>query len=167
MPRDTLSAVFAALADPTRRAILERLIRGEATVGELVEALSSEREAATGGAGSVPLDAKTQAVVQEQGYELDSVVPDGRALVVRNTANVHTGGTIVDVTDRLHPELARVAMAVAEVIDIPVVGVDLIVPAVDGPDYVVIEANEQPGLANHEPQPTAERFVDLLFPETA
>jgi hypothetical protein len=30
----------------------------------------------------------------------------------------------------------------------------------------VIEANEQPGLANHEPQPTVERFVDLLFPGT-
>ena len=31
-------------------------------------------------------------------------------------------------------------------------------------DYVFIEANERPGLANHEPQPTAERFIDLLFP---
>jgi hypothetical protein len=29
-----------------------------------------------------------------------------------------------------------------------------------------LEANERPGLANHEPQPTAARFVDLLFPET-
>ncbi len=26
------------------------------------------------------------------------------------------------------------------------------------------EANERPGLANHEPQPTAARFLDLLFP---
>jgi hypothetical protein len=40
------------------------------------------------------------------------------------------------------------------------------VPDVSGPDYVFIEANERPGLANHEPQPTAERFVDLLFPAT-
>jgi hypothetical protein len=32
------------------------------------------------------------------------------------------------------------------------------------PDYVFIEANERPGLANHEPQPTAEKFLDLLFP---
>jgi hypothetical protein len=31
---------------------------------------------------------------------------------------------------------------------------------------VVIEGNEQPGLANHEPRPTAQRFIDLLFPET-
>ncbi len=34
-PADPLSAVFGALADPTRRAILERLVVGEATVGEL------------------------------------------------------------------------------------------------------------------------------------
>ena len=34
-PSDQLSATFAALADPTRRAILARLARGEATVGEL------------------------------------------------------------------------------------------------------------------------------------
>lgn len=37
MPTDQLSATFSALADPTRRAILARLSRGEATVTELAE----------------------------------------------------------------------------------------------------------------------------------
>jgi DNA-binding transcriptional ArsR family regulator len=37
MAVDQLSTTFAALADPTRRAILERLADGEATVGELAE----------------------------------------------------------------------------------------------------------------------------------
>ncbi len=37
MPTDHLSATFAALADPTRRAILARLARGEANVMELAE----------------------------------------------------------------------------------------------------------------------------------
>src|SRR5687768_17166658 len=37
MPTDQLSRTFAALADPTRRAILARLSEGEATVGELAE----------------------------------------------------------------------------------------------------------------------------------
>jgi DNA-binding transcriptional ArsR family regulator len=35
VPVDQLSATFAALADPTRRAILARLVEGEATVTEL------------------------------------------------------------------------------------------------------------------------------------
>jgi DNA-binding transcriptional ArsR family regulator len=37
MPVDQLSSTFAALADPTRRAILGRLAEGEATVNELAE----------------------------------------------------------------------------------------------------------------------------------
>ena len=37
MATDTLSLTFAALSDPTRRAILARLAQGEATVKELAE----------------------------------------------------------------------------------------------------------------------------------
>ena len=87
-------------------------------------------------------------------------------LRVRATANLHTGGTLHDVTDALHPVLRAAACRAARAIDIPVVGLDFMVPDVEGPDYAVIEANERPGLANHEPQPTAERFIDLLFPNT-
>jgi DNA-binding transcriptional ArsR family regulator len=37
MENDSLSTTFAALADPTRRAILARLATGEATVNQLAE----------------------------------------------------------------------------------------------------------------------------------
>ncbi|AVT39724.1 helix-turn-helix transcriptional regulator [Plantactinospora sp. BB1] len=37
MARDTLTVAFAALADPTRRAILDRLLHGDASVTELAE----------------------------------------------------------------------------------------------------------------------------------
>ena len=37
MPTDELSTTFAALADPTRRAILARLVEGECSVTELAE----------------------------------------------------------------------------------------------------------------------------------
>ncbi|HWH51370.1 MAG TPA: metalloregulator ArsR/SmtB family transcription factor [Gemmatimonadaceae bacterium] len=40
MPTDSLSLAFAALADPTRRAILARLATGECTVGELARPFS-------------------------------------------------------------------------------------------------------------------------------
>jgi DNA-binding transcriptional ArsR family regulator len=39
MPTDQLSRTFAALADPTRRAMLARLATGEATVGQLADPL--------------------------------------------------------------------------------------------------------------------------------
>jgi len=85
-------------------------------------------------------------------------------LRVRRTANLHTGGTLHDVTGQVHHALVEAGIKAARAIDIPVVGIDLMVPSPLQPDYAFIEANERPGLANHEPQPTAERFMDLLFP---
>jgi D-alanine-D-alanine ligase-like ATP-grasp enzyme len=135
-------------------------------VAELVRATSRRRERATGGESRIPLDDTTVAVVADAGYALEDVPPDGERIRVRRTANLHTGGTIVDVTDRLHPVIADAAVRAASALGIPVTGLDFLVPDVDGPDYVFIEANERPGLANHEPQPVVERFVDLIFPET-
>ena len=109
----------------------------------------------------------TRDVVASAGYCLDDVLENGVTLAVRRTANLHTGGTIHDITDDLHPAVAAAAVEVAQAIGIPVVGVDFVVHGFDSPDHVVIEANEQPGLANHEPRPTVARFIDLLFPETA
>jgi D-alanine-D-alanine ligase-like ATP-grasp enzyme len=137
---------------------------GQHTVTELIETASRRREAETGGASRIPLDEHTLEVVREAGYEPDDVLPDGVELTVGRTANFHTGGTIHDVTAVLHPALTEVAVNVARAIQIPVVGVDLIVGDPRSPGGVVVEANEQPGLANHEPQPTAQRFVNLLFP---
>ena len=102
--------------------------------------------------------------MEAAGFTLDSLLPANQTLQVRRTANLHTGGVLVDVTDQLHPALRDAAVTAARALEIPVVGMDLLVPAVDQPDYVIIEANERPGLANHEPQPTAECFIDLLFP---
>ena len=70
-------------------------------------------------------------------------------------------------TGEIHPDLAAAGEAAARALDIPVTGLDLIVPDLARRDYRLIEANERPGLANHEPQPTAERFMDFLFPQTA
>lgn len=47
MQADTLSTTFAALADPTRRAILARLSRGEASVTELAEPFAMTLPAVT------------------------------------------------------------------------------------------------------------------------
>ena len=133
----------------------------------LIEKQSRRRAAATDGESHIPLDQETERCVRQAGYTLDSILGENQRLVVRKAANLHTGGTIHDVTDRLHPTLRKAAVDAARAIDIPVTGLDFIVPEVDGPEYAIIEANERPGLANHEPQPTAERFIDLLFPQTA
>nr|WP_232372250.1 N-acetylglutaminylglutamine synthetase [Acuticoccus mangrovi] len=139
---------------------------GQSTVGTLIEKQSRRRASATGGEASIPLDGETERCLKAQGLTMDSVPDDGREVQVRRTANLHTGGTIHDVTDHVHPALVSAAVRVSRAIDIPVVGVDLMVPSHRESAYRFIEANERPGLANHEPQPTAERFIDLLFPQS-
>ncbi len=137
---------------------------GARTAQTLIEKQSRRRGAATGGESSIPIDEETRRCLREAGYTLGSVIPADLTVTVRGTANLHTGGTMHDVTDELHPVLTDVAERAAERLSIPVVGLDLIVQDPKQPDYVIIEANERPGLANHEPQPTAQRFLDLLFP---
>jgi GNAT-family acetyltransferase (TIGR03103 family) len=141
---------------------------GTETVAELIDAYNRHRSTSIGANSVVPLDDDvTRDTLRAAGFpDPNQVVPAGVAVTVRGTANVHTGGTITDVTDDLHPDLAQLAVSATLAVDLPVAGVDLIVDALDGPTGVIIEVNEQPGLANHEPRPTAARFVDLLFPET-
>jgi GNAT-family acetyltransferase (TIGR03103 family) len=139
---------------------------GEHTIRQLIEKYSRRRMAATGGESKVPLDTETERCIAAQGYSLADTLPSGESLPVRKTANLHTGGTIHDCTRRVHPELEGAAVIAAKALAIPVVGLDLAVPDIEGPEYAIIEANERPGLANHEPQPTAEKFIDLLFPTT-
>ncbi|MDF3838135.1 N-acetylglutaminylglutamine synthetase [Cupriavidus basilensis] len=140
---------------------------GATDLKTLIERHSARRAAATGGESRIPIDAETGRCIAAQGLGMTSVPKAGQRVPVRKTANLHTGGTLHDVTAQLHPVLREAAVTAARALRIPVVGLDFLVPAHDRPEYVVIEANERPGLANHEPQPTAERFVDLLFPFTA
>jgi len=140
---------------------------GQHSIRDLIEKQSRRRRLQTGGESSIPLDDETARVIGTQGYQLDDIPPAGEVVLVRKTANLHTGGNIVDVTSEMNPELARVAERAARALEIPVTGLDLLVEDIHGTEYAIIEANERPGLANHEPQPTAERFVDFLFPQTA
>lgn len=139
---------------------------GSKTVRQLIEGLSRRRAAATGGESCIPTDAETERCIAAAGYDWDDVLPSGQPLEVRRTANLHTGGTLHDVTDLLHPRIVEASIAAAKALDTPVVGLDFIVKAPVLDEFIFIEANERPGLANHEPQPVVERFLDLLFPHT-
>ncbi|MEE2526560.1 N-acetylglutaminylglutamine synthetase [Hyphobacterium sp. HN65] len=140
---------------------------GKAPVRKLIEGLSRRRIAATDGESRIPIDTETERCVAQAGYSLDDILPQDVTIDVRKTANLHTGGTLHDVTEDLSPVIADASVKAAEWLDIPVVGLDYIVSDPASDSFIFIEANERPGLANHEPQPTAERFIDLLFPQTA
>ena len=139
---------------------------GRHPVAELVPATSRRRERATGGESRIPLD---------ESPPRWSPTPAGRWTTSRPTASAsacggrrtctpaapsRTSPTSCTRRSPRPPSGPRRRWASRSP------GIDFLVPDVAGPDYVFIEANERPGLANHEPQPVVERFVDLLFPET-
>ena len=74
---------------------------------------SRRREAATAGESRIPLDRETERCVQEAGFSMDDILPYGDYLTVRKTANLHTGGTIHDVTAKLHPTVVQAAIRAA------------------------------------------------------
>jgi GNAT-family acetyltransferase (TIGR03103 family) len=139
---------------------------GKDTIHELVKAKNEHLFRTTSGESQIPINAETERVIRHQNVSWNDIQPEGKELQVCKTANYHTGGTIIDVTDEVSASLRTAAEKASHVLNIPVVGLDFIAPDFSGEDYVIIEANERPGLANHEPQPTAERFIDFLFPDT-
>jgi len=139
---------------------------GEHTIIELIKKQSRRREQATQGESKIKIDDELRHTINSAGYSLDDVLGKDVELKVKEGASLHQGGTLHDVTDELHPDLAEAAREAARVLHIPVVGIDLMVKSPSKPDYAIIQANERPGLANHEPQPTAEKFIDFLFPQS-
>jgi DNA-binding transcriptional ArsR family regulator len=81
MSTDPLSTTFAALADPTRRAILERLAEGDATVGELAGPFAM----------SLPAISKHLTVLERAGLVAKS--RDGQRKYCRITATPLQGAT--------------------------------------------------------------------------
>ncbi|MCF7845638.1 MAG: N-acetylglutaminylglutamine synthetase [Candidatus Peribacteraceae bacterium] len=154
--------VAAAIRQPA-----EIIGTGQHTIRQLIQKQSRRRSASTQGASKIPIDDETKRCVRQAGFKLADTLAKGKRLQVRRTANLHTGGTMHDVTPELHPHLKKVAERAARVLDIPVVGLDLIIDSPKKNKYCIIEANERPGLANHEPQAPVEEFLDFLYPQTA
>jgi cyanophycin synthetase len=164
--------VAAALREPA-----QVLGDGRATVAELVAAVNRDPRRSDGHAtvlSWIKLDALGLAVLAEQGYTPESVPPRGDRVLLRRNANLSTGGTATDVTDRVHPEVAARAVEAAQVVGLDIAGVDVVAEDIgrplEGQGGAVVEVNAGPGLRMHlepsagKPRPVGEAVVDLLFP---
>lgn len=135
---------------------------GKTTITQLVKDENSK----AGRINKIPLNFETKRCVGLEGYAMRDILEEGVTIFVRKNTNEHTGSIPVDVTDRISPALRRISEKIADVLSIPVIGIDFFVPEIEGDDYSIIEVNSRPGLDGHEPQPVAEKFIDFLFPES-
>jgi cyanophycin synthetase len=119
-------------------------------------------------------DPIARAVLAEQRLTVDSVPAEGQRVLIRRNANLSTGGTAVDVTDRVHPEVAARAIEAAEMIGLDIAGVDVVARDLSIPlerqGGVIIEVNAGPGLRMHlepsegTPRPVGRAIIDMMFP---
>ena len=103
----------------------------------------------------------------------------GQVVTLRHNANLSTGGTSKDVTDVMHPAVARMCARAAAVTGLDVCGIDLRLPDISQPlgagraAGCVIEINASPGLRMHlHPSEGSSRdvagdIIDQLYPAGA
>ena len=151
---------------------------GEMSVRELVQQVNSDPRRSDGHANiltKIRFDDIALATLAKQGLDAGSVPHKGARVILRNNANLSTGGTATDVTDDVHQELADCAVAAAKTVGLDLCGVDVVCESVLEPlrnrAGGVIEVNAAPGLRMHlqpsfgKGRPVGEAIVSSIFPE--
>jgi cyanophycin synthetase len=125
-------------------------------VRELVDAVNKDPRRGDGHATSltkIRLDDIAIERLRQQGLTVDSVPAKGQRVILRNNANLSTGGSATDVTDDVHPEVAQRVIAAAQIVGLHVCGVDVVAETVMRPleevNGGIVEVNAAPGLRMH------------------
>ncbi|MDB5884420.1 MAG: cyanophycin synthetase, partial [Polaromonas sp.] len=129
---------------------------GRHTVLELVDIVNQDPRRGEGHATSltkIRFDGIAVVRLETQGLTPASVPAKGRRVILRNNANLSTGGTATDVTDEVHPAVAARAVAAAQMIGLDICGVDVVCETMLKPleeqNGGVVEVNAAPGLRMH------------------
>ncbi len=151
---------------------------GKQSVRELVEQVNKDPRRGSGHATSltkIRFDDIALASLAKQGYTAESVPPKGQRVILRNNANLSTGGSATDVTDDVHPEVAARAVAAAQMVGLDICGVDLVCDSVIKPieqqNGGIVEVNAAPGLRMHlspsfgKGRAVGEAIMNTVFPD--
>ena len=124
---------------------------------------------------AIKLDDFSNQMLEEKGYTLETIPPNGELVLLKPTANLSTGGTSTDVTDEVHPSNIFMCERIAQIIGLDICGIDIMAPDLRLPinenGGAVLEVNAAPGFRMHIdpavglPRNVAEPVIDMLFPK--
>ncbi|KTD23636.1 cyanophycin synthetase [Legionella lansingensis] len=124
---------------------------------------------------SIKTDENTLAILAEKKLSLHSVLKNGEVLILKDTANLSSGGTAADVTNKVHPYNISLAERIARLVGLDVCGIDIVSKDIglplNGSNGAVIEVNAAPGLRMHlapnqgTGRNVAAPFIDMLYPK--
>lgn len=125
---------------------------GRSTIGELLAGRAAALAAAHRDTRLSVDDRRIAARLVRLGLHARSVPPADERVVLLDNANLSTGGEPVDVTERLHPGYAALAVGVSRDMGLRLTGVDVISEGrIDEPPrrHVILEINPGPGLDHY------------------
>lgn len=150
---------------------------GKQSIRALVDTVNRDPRRGEGHATSltkIRLDEIALATLQQQGLTPEVVPAEGQRVMLRNNANLSTGGTATDVTDDVHPQLAARAIDAAAMVGLDICGVDVVCDTVTRPleeqGGGIVEVNAAPGLRMHlapsygKSRAVGEAIIEQLFP---
>lgn len=129
---------------------------GVHTIRQLIDQVNADPLRGDGHATSltkIRLDDIALSVLAGQNLDPEAIPAQGVRVVLRNNANLSTGGTATDVTDDVHPEMAARAIAAAQMVGLDICGVDVVCNSVhmsmEEQGGGIVEVNAAPGLRMH------------------
>jgi cyanophycin synthetase len=150
---------------------------GKSTVKQLVNKVNEDPRRGYGHENvltQITINDLTKTIIAAKGYTEESVIPEGEKLILKDTANLSTGGTAEDVTDIVHPSNIEMAERISRIIDLDICGIDIMTTDISQPlsdtNGAVLEVNAGPGFRMHLaptsglPRNVAAPVVDKLFP---
>ena len=151
---------------------------GTSTVQELIDEVNKDPRRGYGHENvltQITVNELTKTIIKDAGYTLDTVIPEGERLILKDTANLSTGGTAEDITDIIHPANVSMAERISKIIDLDICGIDIMTTDITKPlsetGGAVLEVNAGPGFRMHLapttglPRNVAAPVIDKLFPQ--
>ena len=151
---------------------------GKYTIQQLIDLTNQDPRRGNGHDNvltKIVVDRTSKAVLEKQGYQLDSVLPAQEVAYLRATANLSTGGVAIDRTDEIHPRNVWLAQRVAKIIGLDIAGIDIVTSDISKPlketKGVIVEVNAAPGFRMHAapshglPRNVGASVLEMLFPE--
>jgi cyanophycin synthetase len=150
---------------------------GKSSVSELVDEVNEDPRRGIGHEKvltRLELDRPALELLENAGFDADTVLPEGEIFYLRKTANLSTGGTAIDLTDVVHPDNREMAERAIRAVGLDVGGVDFltrdITESYKEVGGAIVEVNAAPGFRMHvapsegEPRDVAGKVMDMLFP---
>ncbi|MFS8082973.1 MAG: cyanophycin synthetase [Ginsengibacter sp.] len=123
----------------------------------------------------IKVDSYTHKMLDDAGFTLETVLSKNTLFLLKPTANLSTGGTSTDVTDKVHPVNIFLAERIAKIIGLDICGIDVMASNLKTSLFenggAVLEVNAAPGFRMHVepaegiPRNVAEPVIDMLFPK--